>query len=824
MAEPDHSVTRHETPVPPTRHEPAGPVPTRHEKPINYVKAGRRRGPTTRLEAGAGTTRHENLPGSPSPVSTAASTLPPELFPLLTDVRGLPRSGQSESLRATHVGTGDDVFVKLYYEHSPPEVALLDMLRDADGRRVAQVLQHGVFHDPFNGAQRWWELQRYHPLGTLTDRMVVPERVREQVAFDVLAELTEALCYCHTELDHAHRDLKPANVLVRHDAPLELVLADFGSARQQTISRHFSQSVRMTEPYAAPESLNGHLGKEQDWWALGMIVLEILLGAHPYAGLESRTVRDRLTNYDVDLDGVRDERWRRLLGGLLTREREHRWGAAEVGRWTRGESPDVVRGTAGRSGPGVPPVDVDGRALHTPAELAALFVDEPAHAQDWLRREHERLADWLASDIGDTSWSVQPLRRPITTDADARRQMASYVAHFAPHITPPSFRGHHVDVQGLTALAGTAAAAGPDSDAGEIVAEIINSRLLGVFARHGCTHGHTAECGPQSCGRLTDLARNPNVPTIHDNAEALLTPYVAARGKAGIGLAGAPDRDEVVARAEALVLAYLLDPEQAQRDADDLRRRKAPDVMWWSPLRDGALRSTGPLSGLIALALATLTRGQAEQQHRVDSERARLAAKERDQRNREARRAERDRELEARRSRRHAQTLRTNRVLTRWSVPVLAGGVFLGLLEVLRLIDPTVHAELYTTALQDPTFFLTKFYSYWYTEANQWLGEPPFVDLAGPLVARSTTGAHQTVLVLGAVALLALVMSGRLRRSPSTLAQGVFVAIVLCTAAVVFLLLPEVAAVVGAVTFGIAGIGIGIVVVGVVLVAMMAGS
>lgn len=811
MAEPDHSATRHETPLPPTR----------HEKPISYVKAGRRNGPATRLEAGAGTTRRDHSPGPPPPVSTAASTLPPELVGLLTDVRGLPRSGQSESLRATQVGTGDDVFVKLYYEHSPPEVALLDMLRDADGRRVTQVLKHGVFHDPFNGAQRWWELQHYHPFGTLADRMVVPERVREQVAFDVLVELTEALRYCHTELDHAHRDIKPANVLVRRDAPLELVLADFGSARQQTISRHFSQSVRMTEPYAAPESLNGHLGKGQDWWGLGMIVLEILLGAHPYAGLESRTVRDRLTNYDVDLDGVGDERWRRLLGGLLTREREHRWGAAEVGRWTRGESPDVVRGAAGRSGRGVPPIDVDGRAVHTPAELAALFVDEPAQAQDWLHREHERLAAWLAGDVGDTSWSVQPLRRPIPTDADARRQMASFVAQFAPHITPPSFRGRHVDPQGLTALAGTAAAAGPDSEAGEIVAEILNSRLLGVFARHGCPHAHTSACGPQGCGSLTDLARNPNVSTIQDNAVALLGPYISARGKAGVELAGAPDRHEVVARADALALAYLLDPEQAQRDADDLRRRNAPDVAWWAPLRDGALRGTEPLGGLIALALATLTRGQAEQQHRVDSERARLAAEERDQRDREARRAERDRELEARRNRRHARTLRTNRVLGRWSVPILAGGVFLGLLEVLRLIDPKMHAELYATALQDPTFFLTKFYSYWYTEANQWLREPPFVDMAGPLVARSTTGAQQTVLVVGAVALVALVLSRRLRTSPSSLAQCVFVAVVLCTAAVVFLLLPEAAAVLGAVTFGV--VGIGIVVVSFLLL-LMAGS
>lgn len=808
--------------LPPTRHEAAPAAPaTRHEGVIDYVK---------RTPAGAPVTRHENVTrledvgGSlPTPASFAASKLPPELLPLLTDVRGLPRSGQSESLRAVRVGTGEEVFVKLYFEHSPPDVALLDLLCGADGRRVAQVLRHGTFHDPFNDVTRWWELQPFHPLGTLADRMAVPGTSRGQFAGGVLVELTEALSYCHTELDRAHRDVKPANVLVRRTAPLQLVLADFGSARQQTVSRHFSQSVRMTEPYAAPESLNGHLGKEQDWWALGMIMLEILLGAHPYAGVDSRTVRDRLTNYEVDLGRVDDERWRRLLAGLLTRERENRWKAAQIRSWLHGGSPDVVRSTSVRGGSAIPSLDVDGRVVRSPALLAALFSDEPDHGQDWLRREHERLADWLTADVGDTSWSVQPLRTAITGNAAARRLMASFVAHFDPNITPPRFRGQYVDVRGLFTLALAAANGGPPSESGSIVAEIMSSRLLGVFARHRCPDRHRAACGNSGCGRLQEVARNPHLPTIHDNVDGLLGPFATARARETIAFAGAPDRAEVARRAETRILAYLLEPRLAADDAHELRRGGGSEVAWWTSLRDEAVRSGGAMGGTVALALAVTTREHAAQQQRIESERARLVAEQATQRQQEEQRAERARTLTARRGARQAQRLRTNRRLTRWSVPALAGGAFLGLLEVVRMIDPKVHDALYARALADPTFFFTKFYRYWYGEANRWLYQPPFVEWTTPIVARSTAGAQHAVLALGAAALMALFLVRRLRRSTSSGLQAAFTAVVLVTAALVYVLLPEVVGVVGAVAFGAGGIVVGLVVAGLVLAVMMSG-
>ena len=99
--------------LPPTHNERVLP-PTRGESPV------------TRNELPL--TGHEPVP------PPSAAVLPPELRDRLTDVIGLPQSGQSQPLRA--LDGGRPVFVKLYFQGSPPEQGLLDLLRDADPRRA----------------------------------------------------------------------------------------------------------------------------------------------------------------------------------------------------------------------------------------------------------------------------------------------------------------------------------------------------------------------------------------------------------------------------------------------------------------------------------------------------------------------------------------------------------------------------------------------------------------------------------------------------------------------------------------------------------------
>lgn len=795
--------TRHEQPpvlpVPRPRHGPPGPAPTRHE--VLAPRAGLTPHPT----------RHEQQPPR-GPVGHGAAAggapsmpLPGELRDRLGDVRTLVRSGQSESLRARDRATGREVFVKLYFETAAPDPDLMERLRGGDPRQVSTVLAFGQFVDPFYGRSRWWEVQAFHPGGTLTDLVArTAAGEADHLAHTVLRELTPALQHCHRDLELAHRDLKPDNIMVAGSDPVRLVLTDFGSARRGSVSRAFS-SVQMTERYAAPEALNGHLGQQQDWWSLGMILLEILLGEHPYADLEYLSVRDRLTNYEVDVTGVTDTRWRLLLSGLLTRTREDRWGADEIERWLRGEQPEVRRS----EGPDVqyPPLDVDGTAVRTPRELADFFLRDHDHAEDWLLREHVRLADWLSGDVGDTTWSVQPLRQPLAGPAEARRQIVSFVAQFAPHRTPPRVRGHAIDLEGLLVLVQNAEA-GAGTIEGAALGEVLEYRLLGHAARHHCAGGHEPGCGSTGCARLRTLAQDRNVFAVQDNARELLAGW-ARRDDRGRG--GGPTRDEIAHRAFARTMGYLLDPRRQDRDRALVLGGPEPShAGWWVELRDQALHGRGPLDGAVALALAAVTRDLAVVEHQTEAARQAAEAQQEADRQAAARDRERERQRQARRDQRHAALRSTHRAVAGLSTPFLAGAVFLGVLEFLRLVAPKAHDDLYDWALADPTFFLAEFYRFWYEPFNTWLYLPPWGDLLGPLTSRSEPWAQHTVLVLGLGAGLVLLVRRAAGPAVATPARVLDMvagagAVLLC-----YLLLPEALGVVALVGGTIGGILAGI--------------
>jgi serine/threonine protein kinase len=97
------------------------------------------------------------------------------------------------------------------------------------------------------------------------------------VALFYITEIVCALDYLHS-LKIAYRDLKPENLLVAADGHLRIT--DFGFAKQID-QRSFT--LCGTPEYLAPEIIMsiGH-NQSVDWWALGVLIFEMLAGYPPF--------------------------------------------------------------------------------------------------------------------------------------------------------------------------------------------------------------------------------------------------------------------------------------------------------------------------------------------------------------------------------------------------------------------------------------------------------------------------------------------------------------------------------------------------------------
>ncbi|KAI1437728.1 hypothetical protein GGR50DRAFT_643875 [Xylaria sp. CBS 124048] len=202
----------------------------------------------------------------------------------------------------------------------PLEIHVLDYLRRGNLKHPNVVEMEDFFEDETN---YYIEMTPHGLPGMdLFDYIELRATMDEGECRSIFVQVAKAIHHLHIEAKVVHRDIKDENVVLDGDGNIKLI--DFGSAAYIK-SGPFDVFVG-TIDYAAPEVLAGkpYGGKEQDVWALGILLYTIIYKENPFYSIDEIMDRDLRIPYTISDESID------LIRSMLNRDVSKRYDIDQV--------------------------------------------------------------------------------------------------------------------------------------------------------------------------------------------------------------------------------------------------------------------------------------------------------------------------------------------------------------------------------------------------------------------------------------------------------------------------------------------------------------
>lgn len=241
------------------------------------------------------------------------------------------------------LGTGSFGRVRLAKNKSNSKYFALKILKKAEIIRLKQVdhvisensilasIKHPfiVNMEGFTQDDRYlYFVLEYVPGGELFTYLRNVGRLENQHAAFYAAQISLIFEYLQSK-NVVYRDLKPENLLIGEDGYLRLT--DFGFAKVLEGGGR-TYTLCGTPEYLAPEILlnKGH-GKPVDWWTLGILVYEMLVGIDPFSDEDPMAIYQKILKGKIKFPKDFDNDAKSIVKHLLEADVSKRYGNLKNG-------------------------------------------------------------------------------------------------------------------------------------------------------------------------------------------------------------------------------------------------------------------------------------------------------------------------------------------------------------------------------------------------------------------------------------------------------------------------------------------------------------